>query len=253
MNTPSSSLLPGPTSLKNYVVDERERAPSQNVYLLPAITLPFYFADTPAASNFVRQATVVVPSKPLMNATTANIRVAMCRLTFLPLLLLIPAAVSFQLSSQILSRHITHTTSTVLHSTLDETTAATEATPSKKKKKTWFPIRPADALSPSNDYNTLVKSAYLRHILVETEEMADLVMNLYLNGGKSEDIDDTTQSTSSYEKTDGDVFSRLAVDVSTCQFTREDSGEIGIPTSHSSRDRRDGGPRDEFVPQWWQE
>lgn len=66
--------------------------------------------------------------------------------------------------------------------------------------------------------------------------MADLVMNLYLNGGKKKDDDDkvnddniSEQSTppSSYEQTDGDVFSRLALDVSTCQLTREDSGEIG--------------------------
>lgn len=60
--------------------------------------------------------------------------------------------------------------------------------------------------------------------------MADLVMNLYLNGGKGEEVGDdddaTSSSSSSYEKTD-DVFSRLAVDVSTCQLTREDSGEIG--------------------------
>lgn len=60
--------------------------------------------------------------------------------------------------------------------------------------------------------------------------MADLVMNLYLNGGKGQDDNDNASSSSSssyYEKTDGDVFSRLAVDVSTCPLTREDSGEIG--------------------------
>ena len=64
--------------------------------------------------------------------------------------------------------------------------------------------------------------------------MADLVMNLYLNGGKKRDDDDVNdddnnneQSSSSYDQTDGDVFSRLALDVSTCQLTREDSGEIG--------------------------
>ena len=54
--------------------------------------------------------------------------------------------------------------------------------------------------------------------------MADFVMNLYLNGGKGRG---DNGNTSSYDTTDGDVFSRLAVDVSTCQFTREDSGEIG--------------------------
>ncbi|KAL7435096.1 hypothetical protein ACHAXM_004442 [Skeletonema potamos] len=151
----------------------------------------------------------------------------MCRLACLSsIVLLIPAAVSFHSPSK--SVHIITCSklnsaitpsSTALQSTLDEATRITTNT-----KKTWFPIRPADALSPSNDYNSLVKSAYLRHILVETEEMADLVMNLYLNGGKGRG---DNGNTSSYDTTDGDVFSRLAVDVSTCQFTREDSGEIG--------------------------
>mmetsp|Transcript_3877 Transcript_3877/g.5783 ORF Transcript_3877/g.5783 Transcript_3877/m.5783 type:complete len:761 (-) Transcript_3877:1685-3967(-) len=168
----------------------------------------------------------------------------MCRLTCLSILLLIPAAVSFQTSSK-KSVHITcskfnsaitpiKSTSTSLQSTVDET--ATDTT--TKTKNTWFPIRPADALSPSNDYNSLVNSAYLRHILVETEEMADLVMDLYLNGGKSEGDDNAAQS--SYERTDGDVFSRLATDVSTCPFTREDSGEIGwVDNPSNNREKSD--------------
>ncbi|KAK1743471.1 tRNA A37 methylthiotransferase [Skeletonema marinoi] len=172
----------------------------------------------------------------------------MCRLTCLSILLLIPAAFSFQSSTK-KSVHITcskfnsaitppitsTSTSTSLQSTVDET--ATDTT--TKTKKTWFPIRPADALSPSNDYNSLVNSAYLRHILVETEEMADLVMNLYLNGGKSEG-DDNDAAQSSYERTDGDVFSRLATDVSTCPFTREDSGEIGwVDNPLNNREKSD--------------
>ena len=52
--------------------------------------------------------------------------------------------------------------------------------------------------------------------------MADLAMNLYLNGGKGEGEVNT-----SYDQTGGDVFSRLALDVSSCQLTREASGEIG--------------------------
>lgn len=51
------------------------------------------------------------------------------------------------------------------------------------RKRKWFPIHPADALSGSNDYNAIVKSAYMRHCLVETEEMADLILGLYLGGG----------------------------------------------------------------------
>ena len=159
----------------------------------------------------------------------------MHRLTYLLVLLLVPTAVSFQSSKP--STHITFSsnnaiTNTALQSTLDETSEA--ATTASKPKKTWFPIRPADALSPSNDYNSIVKSAYLRHILVETEEMADLVMKLYLNGGKVGDDSDDNDNNSAYEKTDGDVFSRLAVDLSTCAFTREDSGEIGWVDNPSS-------------------
>eukprot|EP00985_Skeletonema_marinoi_P032579 scaffold39184_cov175-Skeletonema_marinoi.AAC.2 len=69
--------------------------------------------------------------------------------------------------------------------------------------------------------------------------MADLVMNLYLNGGKSEG-DDNDAAQSSYERTDGDVFSRLATDVSTCPFTREDSGEIGwVDNPLNNREKSD--------------
>jgi hypothetical protein len=67
-----------------------------------------------------------------------------------------------------------------------EETAAT-TTASRPGKSSWFPIHPADALSPSNDYDTIVKSAYLRHVFVETEQMADLIVDLYLSGGRLQD------------------------------------------------------------------
>jgi len=91
----------------------------------------------------------------------------------------------------------------------------------RKIKNNWFPIKPADALSPSNGYDSLVKSAYLRHVLVSTEEMVDLIMGIYLKGGSLPGNDET------YGPTDGDVFTRLARDVSLCADSREDGGKIG--------------------------
>ncbi|KAL9188270.1 hypothetical protein ACHAXT_006648 [Thalassiosira profunda] len=105
---------------------------------------------------------------------------------------------------------------TILHSTIQKDDATADGT---KAKKEWFPIHPADALSPSNDYNSLVKSAYLRHILVASEEMADLILDVYMKGG--------TLQQDTYAKTDGDIFNRIANDVSLCADTREDGGKIG--------------------------
>lgn len=111
-----------------------------------------------------------------------------------------------------------------------------------QKEKTsnwWFPVKPVDALSPSNGYDTLIKSAYLRHILVSSEEMADLIMDIYLKGGKltttaavadsdnDDDDDGDNNTTCYYGPTDGDVFTRLAKDVSTCIYSREEGGKIG--------------------------
>jgi hypothetical protein len=111
-----------------------------------------------------------------------------------------------------------------LHSTFqtDEDTARIDVrSDGRKIKNNWFPIKPADALSPSNGYDSLVKSAYLRHVLVSTEDMLDLIMDIYLKGGSLPGNDKT------YGSTDGDVFSRLAQDVSLCADSREDGGKIG--------------------------
>jgi hypothetical protein len=108
----------------------------------------------------------------------------------------------------------------------------------RTKTNNWFPVKPVDALSPSNGYDTLVKSAYLRHILVSSEDMADLIMDIYLKGGQlttaagsSSSINDyydgNATNTYYYGSTDGDVFIRLANDVSLCIHTREEGGKIG--------------------------
>ncbi|KAL3782057.1 hypothetical protein HJC23_006285 [Cyclotella cryptica] len=142
----------------------------------------------------------------------------------------------------------------------DAATATTMA--SRPVKSAWFPIHPADALSPNNDYDTIVKAAYLRHVLLETEEMADLIVDLYLSGGRlrgagnfvvDEDGDIGNHvseasnaivlglgltsfvrrfhygivSPSPLFSEQSDVFARLARRTSTCTHTRLDGGEIG--------------------------
>ena len=71
----------------------------------------------------------------------------------------------------------TTTNTKLMGSTLYSTVEANEVTTTEKKGgiNNWFPIKPVDALSESQGYDNLVKSAYLRHILVASEEMADLI------------------------------------------------------------------------------
>lgn len=62
--------------------------------------------------------------------------------------------------------------------------------------------------------------------------MADLVLDMYLRGGSLEGGDgsngsSTTLAIASYEQQEGDIFTRLANDVSICIHSREDGGKIG--------------------------
>lgn len=86
---------------------------------------------------------------------------------------------------------------------------------SKPKKKKWFPVKPEDALL--TQYDTLVRGAYIRHVLLETEEMGNLAMKTYLK--------------SDFASLDGadvlDPFGKLARDLSACRYSREEGGKIG--------------------------
>jgi hypothetical protein len=116
----------------------------------------------------------------------------------------------------------------------------------RMKTNNWFPVKPVDALSPSNGYDTLVKSAYLRHILVSSEDMANLIMDIYLKGGQlttaagncitNDYVGGNVTNTYYYGSTDGDVFTRLANDVSLCIHTREDGGKIGWVDNPNNND-----------------
>ena len=128
--------------------------------------------------------------------------------------------------------HEESSTKTTVSNTDDLSTVSNGGCNNHQNAKTsnWFPVKPVDALSPSNGYDTIVKSAYLRHILVSSEEMADLIMDIYLKGGKltaENDDDGGNTTTYHYGPTDGDVFTRLAKDVSLCISSREEGGKIG--------------------------
>jgi len=78
----------------------------------------------------------------------------------------------------------------------------------KKKRSTkeaWFPTR----IQEDVDYESVVQSAYLRHIVVETRDMAQLAIQSYL------------------KSTDEDPFAMVAKTLSACALTREEGGKIG--------------------------
>eukprot|EP00980_Cylindrotheca_fusiformis_P031446 scaffold26371_cov117-Cylindrotheca_fusiformis.AAC.4 len=70
----------------------------------------------------------------------------------------------------------------------------------------WFPTR----IQEDVNYEMLVQSFYLRHIVVETREMAQMAMDQYLANTSSRD-----------------PFGELASRVSACAATREEEGKIG--------------------------
>lgn len=101
-------------------------------------------------------------------------------------------------------------------SATDEEKEQTNLNPSSKTKtKKWFPVKPEDALL--TQYDTLVRGAYVRHVVLETEEMADLATQTYLHGG----LPTTDNSDAS-----NDPFGQLAQDLSICK-SRHENGKIG--------------------------
>lgn len=76
----------------------------------------------------------------------------------------------------------------------------TESKPSK-----WFPTR----IQEDVEYEKVVRSAYLRHIVVETVGMAQVALQSYL------------------KSTQEDPFGSLATTLSACTLTRDEGGRIG--------------------------
>ena len=106
------------------------------------------------------------------------------------------------------------------------------------KAKAWFPVRPADALP--TDYDSVVRGAFVRHVVVETAEMADLGLQTYLKGGSDSGVEKSS-----------DPFGELARDLSACEKSREERGKVGWvdnPSYHrASGASGDGGVLNEAV------
>lgn len=75
-----------------------------------------------------------------------------------------------------------------------------------KQQRQWFPNKIQESL----DYEKVVQSMYLRHIVTETKEVADLAVKEYL---KIRDI--------------SDPFGSIASALSACTVSREKNGKIG--------------------------
>eukprot|EP00547_Thalassionema_nitzschioides_P002862 CAMPEP_0194222468 /NCGR_PEP_ID=MMETSP0156-20130528/33005_1 /TAXON_ID=33649 /ORGANISM="Thalassionema nitzschioides, Strain L26-B" /LENGTH=706 /DNA_ID=CAMNT_0038953255 /DNA_START=94 /DNA_END=2214 /DNA_ORIENTATION=+ len=103
----------------------------------------------------------------------------------------------------------------------EENTETKELT-TKSKPKKWFPIKPEDALL--TQYSTIVRGAYVRHVVLETKEMVDLAIQTYLRGGggRNDDGDDNDKNTNN-----NDPFGKLAKDLSACVKSRNENGKIG--------------------------
>jgi len=90
-------------------------------------------------------------------------------------------------------------------STTSLESSSKEETTSSSASSAWYPRR----IQESVDYNRVVESAFLRHIVVETPEMANTAMESYRQM-------DTV-----------DPFDDLAKTISACSQTREEGGRIG--------------------------
>lgn len=94
---------------------------------------------------------------------------------------------------------------TTSRSTTEKSLATPLSTTSSNTQK-WYPTR----IQEDVDYKRVVQSLYLRHIVVETKEVAKVVLNQY------------SQTT-----TGADPFGELAAIVSACAESREEAGKIG--------------------------
>jgi len=91
-----------------------------------------------------------------------------------------------------------------------------------KKRDLWYPTRPQDALL--TQYHTVVQGLFLRHVIVETEDLADLAIKMYLKGG-IQNHDDTHITTKG--PIISDPFTSLAKDLSACHLTKDEGGKVG--------------------------
>ncbi len=134
--------------------------------------------------------------------------------------------------------HFSQQTSSETKSTVEQTSAVAATTeaaaaaaakdtlatnkPKASKPNKWFPVKPEDALL--TEYDKLVRGAYVRHVVLETAEMADLAIQTYLRGGGG-NASSGTNDTNSIANVD--PFGQLAKDLSACTKSRNENGKIG--------------------------
>eukprot|EP00532_Pseudo-nitzschia_australis_P012459 CAMPEP_0168219822 /NCGR_PEP_ID=MMETSP0140_2-20121125/8833_1 /TAXON_ID=44445 /ORGANISM="Pseudo-nitzschia australis, Strain 10249 10 AB" /LENGTH=822 /DNA_ID=CAMNT_0008148365 /DNA_START=213 /DNA_END=2681 /DNA_ORIENTATION=+ len=133
--------------------------------------------------------------------------------------------------------------------------AATNQYPNRKLTDPWYSIR----IQKDMEYSTRVKSLYIRHVLVERKETAQLALDWYMqlssgetvttignknNNEKEEEEDDIVVLTTSR-----DPFGDVAKQLSACSMTREEGGKIGwvdIPSSSNDRDSESSSGTEEL-------
>lgn len=89
---------------------------------------------------------------------------------------------------------------------LQASMAESDTSSKNKKLPQWFPTK----IQQTVDYRKLVQSMYLRHIVLETKDMAEIALKQYLD---YRDI--------------ADPFGEVASKLSACNLSREDGGKIG--------------------------
>jgi len=91
---------------------------------------------------------------------------------------------------------------------VNDTTTITKAavTTNSESPKKWFATRIQETL----DYQALVQSLYLRHIVTETKAMADMALQEYMT-----------------YRNGPDPFGHLASSLSACALSRDEAGKIG--------------------------
>jgi len=134
-------------------------------------------------------------------------------LFFILLIQLISACSSNAFIIQPIRNYAYHQYDSFLKSTTEPNEIAHVNTKKKKKGK-WFAVRPEDNLR--TQYNEIVRGAYVRHAVFETEHMSDLAIQTYLNDSGASDFNE--------EK---DPFGKLAQSLSACEKTRNEGGKIG--------------------------
>mmetsp|Transcript_13416 Transcript_13416/g.19220 ORF Transcript_13416/g.19220 Transcript_13416/m.19220 type:complete len:453 (+) Transcript_13416:116-1474(+) len=114
-------------------------------------------------------------------------------------------------------------------------------------------VKPTEALLTS--YDKLVQSAYVRHILLHTEEMSELIYKMLYNSTEVVDFLSSSHNHSSVEDqspvyTKGiasDPFGNLANQISMCEKSKQEGGLLGWIDNPSYQASSDEKPRNSYI------